>query len=57
MAQSTGGMAQEAQPPAPGSRRWRRRAKMLTWRAAMGAAYGIGCALVAYAGKEFLHLT
>ncbi|MFD7719012.1 hypothetical protein [Streptomyces sp. NPDC059814] len=57
MAHFTGGPAQEAaQPPGPRGR-YQRRLKALAWRVALGAAYGFGCALVAYAGKELLHLT
>ncbi|MET9928235.1 MULTISPECIES: hypothetical protein [unclassified Streptomyces] len=53
MAQSTGEEAQTDQPP-PRKRRYRRRMKVLAWRVALGAAYGLGGLLIAYAGKEFL---
>ncbi|SCE62699.1 hypothetical protein GA0115261_114365 [Streptomyces sp. OspMP-M43] len=52
MAQSTGEGAQ-SDPPLP-KRRYRRRVKVLAWRVALGAAYGLGGLLVAYAGKGIL---
>ncbi|MEV7253498.1 hypothetical protein [Streptomyces cyaneofuscatus] len=55
MAQSTGEGAQSGKPP-PRRRRYRRRVKVLVWRVALGAAYGLGGLLVAYAGSQFLNL-